>query len=208
MTTETIFYIAFWVLFGGVLAMRLYFSLRVRQAGERMMPDREAIERRGMFAVRVVMFLLLIGWLVLYGISPPWMGGLSVPFPDWLRWVGFAVGLASLALWTWTQAVLGKEWSPQLQLRGEHHLVTKGPYARVRHPLYTAMFGWGVGVALVTANWVFVILAVVISAGLVARVPREEQMMIEEFGEEYEAYMKRTGRFFPRWGTGGLPCRT
>lgn len=40
-------------------------------------------------------------------------GMLSVPFPDWLRWVGFAGGLASLALWTWTQAVLGKEWSPQ-----------------------------------------------------------------------------------------------
>jgi protein-S-isoprenylcysteine O-methyltransferase Ste14 len=146
MTTEAIFYSAFWVLFGGVLAMRLYFSLRVRQAGERVMPDREAIERegRGMFATRVVMFFLLIGWLVLYGINPPWMGGLSVPFPDWLRWVGFAVGFASLALWTWTQAVLGKEWSPQLQLRREHHLVTTGPYAWMRHPLYTGMFGWGV----------------------------------------------------------------
>jgi len=205
MTTETIFHIAFWVLFGGVLVMRLYFSLRVRQAGERVMPDREAVEREGraMFAVRVVMFFFLIAWLVLYAINPPWMGGLSAPFPGWLRWVGFVLGLVSLALWTWTQAVLGKEWSPQLQLRGEHHLVTTGPYARVRHPLYTAMFGWGVGVALVTANWVFVILAVAAIAGMMARVPREEQMMLEEFGEEYRAYMQRTGRFFPRWGARG-----
>jgi len=200
MTTEAIFHIAFWVLFGGVLVMRLYFSLWVRQAGERVMPDREAIEREGraMFAVRVVLFFLLIAWLVLYAINPPWMGVLSAPFPGWLRWAGFAVGLAGLALWMWTQAALGKEWSPQLQLRGEHHLVTTGPYARVRHPLYTAMLGWGVGVALVTANWVFVVLAVVVIVGMMARVPREEQMMIEEFGEEYRAYMKRTGRFFPR----------
>ena len=81
-----------------------------------------------MFAVRVVMFFLLLGWLALYAINPTWMGVLSVPFPDWLRWVGFALGLASLGFWSWTQVALGKEWSPQLQLREEHHLVTTGPY--------------------------------------------------------------------------------
>jgi hypothetical protein len=49
-------------LFGGVLVMRLYFSLRVRQAGERVMPDREAVEREGraLFVARVVMFFLPI----------------------------------------------------------------------------------------------------------------------------------------------------
>jgi len=200
MTTESIFRTAFWVLFGGVLVMRVYFSLRVRQAGERLMPNRAAIERegRGMFAVRVVAFFLLIALLVLYAFNSPWMRALSLPLPGWLRWVGFALGLASLALWTWTQATLGKEWSPQLQLRDEHHLVTTGPYARVRHPLYTAMLGYATSLALVTANGVFVFLAVAMIAGLLARVPREERMMLEEFGEEYKAYMQRTGRFFPK----------
>lgn len=200
MTTESIFHIAFWVLFAGVLAMRIYFALRVRRAGERVMPDRQAVEHEGraMFAVRVLMFFLLLGWLALYAINPPWMEVLSVPFPGWLRWVGFALGLASLGFWAWTQVALGKEWSPQLQLREEHHLVTTGPYTRIRHPLYTAMLGWGTSVALVTANWVFIVLAVVAIAALFARVPREEQMMIEEFGEEYKAYMQRTGRFFPK----------
>ena len=60
------------------------------------------------------------------------------------------------------------------------------------------MFGYGTGLALVTANWVFVVLAVAIIAGLFARVPKEEQMMIEEFGEEYKAYKQKTGRFFPK----------
>ena len=200
MAAESIFHIAFWVLFGGLLVMRVYFSLRVRQARERLMPDREAIERegRGMFGARVVAFLFLIVLLVLYALNSPWIEALSIPLPGWLRWAGFAVGLASLALWTWAQASLGKEWSPQLQLREEHHLVTTGPYARVRHPLYTAMLGMGTAFALVTANWVFVLLAVAMIAGLVARVPREEQMMLEQFGEEYKAYMQRTGRFLPR----------
>ena len=96
------------------------------------------------------------------------------------------------------QEALGKEWSPQLQLREEHHLVTTGPYARVRHPIYTAMFGYGTSLALVTANWVFLGLAVLVIGGLIARVPKEEQMMLEEFGEEYKAYIKNTGRFFPK----------
>lgn len=200
MTPESIFRIAFWTLFAGVFVMRVYFALQVRRAGERVMPDREAVQRegRGAFALRVVLFLLLVGWLVLYAINPPWLAVLSVPFPDWLRWVGFALGLAGLGFWSWTQVALGKEWSPQLQLREEHHLVTSGPYARIRHPLYTAMIGYGTGLALVTANWVFIVLAVVVIAGLFARIPREEQMMIGEFGEEYQAYMSRTGRLFPR----------
>ena len=200
MSTETIFRLAFWVLLAGVLVMRIAFALRVRRAGERVMPDRQAVERegKGMFAFRVLMGCLLLAWLVVYAINPPWLEALSVPLPDWLRWAGFALGLASLGLWTWTQVALGKEWSPQLQLRKEHHLVTTGPYARIRHPLYTAMIGYGTSLALVTANWFFVVFAITAIAGLFARIPKEEQMMIKEFGEEYKAYMQRTRRFFPK----------
>ncbi len=200
MTTESIFHAAFWILFIGVFVMRIFFALRVRRAGERVMPDREAVARegRGMFAVRVVLFFLLIGWLALYATNPSWMETLSIPFPDWLRCAGFALGLTSLGFWSWVQVVLGKEWSPQLQLREEHHLVTKGPYSRIRHLLYTGMLGCGISLALVTANWVFLVLAVAVIAGLFVRVPKEEQMMVEEFGEEYKSYMQRTGRFFPK----------
>lgn len=165
------------------------------------MPDREAIQRegRGAFGVRVLLlFFLLLARLVLYAINPPRIGVLASAFPDWLRWLGFALRLVMLALLTWSQAVLGKQWSAQLLLREGHHLVTTGPYARVRHPVYAATAGWAVSLALLTANWVFVLLIVPTIVGLVSRVPREEQMMIEEFGEEYKAYMLRTGRFFPK----------
>jgi protein-S-isoprenylcysteine O-methyltransferase Ste14 len=200
MSAESIFHAAFWIQVGLMMLVRVYFSLQVRRGGERLMPDQEAIQRegRGAFAARVLMFFLLVAWLVLYAVNPPWMGVLMVPFPGWLRWLGFALGLAGLGLLAWTQAALGKEWSPQLQLRQEHHPVTTGPYARVRHPLYTAGMGWMGGLALLTANWVFIALVVVVIAGLVVRVPKEEQMMIEQFGDEYRAYMGRTGRFFPK----------
>jgi protein-S-isoprenylcysteine O-methyltransferase Ste14 len=200
MTPNATFRIVFWVLLGLVLVMRVYFTSQTRRAGERVLPDQAAIQREGkvVFATRVVLFCLLIGFLALYAVRPDWVETLSIPIPDWLRWAGFILGLGSLALWTWVQAVLGKQWSAQLQLRGEHRLVTTGPYARVRHPLYTAMFGYALSLALVTANWIFVILTLAIIFGLAARVSREEQMMIEAFGEEYRAYMHTTGRFFPK----------
>jgi protein-S-isoprenylcysteine O-methyltransferase Ste14 len=202
MATESAFHVAFWVLLAGVLAMRVYFGLQVRRAGERVMPDRQAVDREGRaaFAVRVVMGLFLGAWLALYAISPAWMETLSVPFPRWLRWVGFALGLVSLGFWTWTQVALGRQWSPQLQLRERHRLVTTGPYARIRHPLYTAMFGYSVCLALVTANWVLVVFALLAIVVTALRVPREEKMMIDRFGEEYEAYMRKSGRFLPKLG--------
>ena len=200
MTTESIFHIAFWGLFGGLLVMRVYFSLRVRRAKERLMPDREAIERegRGMFAARVVAFLFLIVLLALYALNSPWIEALSIPLPGWLRWAGFALGIFAVVLWSWAQIHLDTQWSAQLQLKDNHRLVTTGPYARIRHPLYTGMFGWCVSLPLLTANWIFLGICALSLAGLLWRVPKEEQMMIEAFGDEYKAYMQRTGRFFPK----------
>jgi protein-S-isoprenylcysteine O-methyltransferase Ste14 len=200
MTQESVFRIAFWILFGGILVMRVYFSYKVRQAGERLMPDRQAIEQEGriLFAIRVLLFFVMLAIVALFAIRSTWTEALSVPLPVWLRWTGFILGLASLALWFWVQVVLGKEWSPQLQLRQEHHLITRGPYAWVRHPMYTAMFGIGAAFALVSANWIFIAFAALVIGGSIIRAPREEQMMLAEFGEEYRAYMQRTGRFFPK----------
>jgi protein-S-isoprenylcysteine O-methyltransferase Ste14 len=200
MNTESIFRTVFWVLFGGLMVMQVYFASRVRQAGERVKADRQAIEREGWWyaVVRAIGSLSLIAFLVLYGINPPWLGVLSVPFPDWLRWTGVTLGAVSFVLYAWSQATLGKAWSPHLQMREEHQLVTTGPYARIRHPIYLALIGFLTGIALVTANWFFIVLLVVSIVVLALRIPKEEQMMVEDFGEEYKVYMQRTGRLFPK----------
>ena len=201
MTEQTMFRIAFVILLAGILAMRGYFMWKVRRAGERLMPDREAVEREGgsaVLALRIVVFLIFMAFLVMYIVGMAWIDFFSFPLPAWLRWTGFALGLLSLAFWTWTQVALDTRWSAQLQLRAEHQLVTGGPYARIRHPLYAAMFAWAIALALLTANWLFVALAVLSIAGTLVRVPKEERMMLEAFGDEYQAYMQRTGRFLPK----------
>lgn len=93
---------------------------------------------------------------------------------------------------------LGANWSNTLELREGHALVTRGIYARVRHPMYVALLLHGVGQAMVVPNWVagpsFLVPFVVLVA---VRLGAEEQMMREQFGAEYDAYAGATARLVP-----------
>ncbi len=201
MTSEPVYRMAFGIVLFALLAMRVYFMIRVRRSGGRITPDEQAVQReggRGIFILRVVAFFALIAFLGMYFTGAAWINAFSFFLPAWLRWAGFGLGLAAVLFWTWTQIHLDTQWSAQLQLRENHHLVTSGPYAYIRHPLYAGMFGWAVALALLTANWIFVAVCVLTIAGLMWRVPKEEQMMIAAFGDEYKAYLQRTGRYWPR----------
>lgn len=202
MTSETAYRIAFFFLLVALLAMRIYFMVKVRRTGGRIMPDEQAVQReggRGALIFRVVMFFALIVFLAMYFLGAAWIDAFLIPLAGWLRWTGFALGAIAVIFWIWTQIHLDTQWSAQLQLKGNHHLVTTGPYAYVRHPLYLAMMGWGVAAALLTANWIIIAMCVLAIAGVLWRVPKEEQMMVEAFGDEYKAYMRRTGRFTPKF---------
>ncbi len=201
MTPEAVFRLAFFVLLLALLAMRVYFMVKVRRSGGRLTPDDQAVEReggRGFLILRIVLFFALIAFLVMYLIGSAWIDAFLFTLPAWLRWAGFALGILAVFLWSWAQIHLDTQWSAQLQLKENHHLVTTGPYARIRHPLYTGMFGWCASLPLLTANWIFLAICAISLAGLLWRVPKEEQMMIEAFGDEYKAYMQHTGRFFPK----------
>jgi protein-S-isoprenylcysteine O-methyltransferase Ste14 len=195
-----IYRIAFFIVLGLMLSVRLYFNFRLRQSGEGFMPDREAVQHEGvgLFALRVVLFFVLVAILLLYAFNHAWMRALDFSLPGWMRWLGFAIGLLSISLIIWIQLELGRQFSPQLQIRQEHQLIKRGPYAHIRHPLYTALFSFGLSLALLTANWFFVAFFFIFLVGLLMRVPKEERMLLEQFGNEYETYMLHTGRFFPK----------
>jgi protein-S-isoprenylcysteine O-methyltransferase Ste14 len=200
MDARLMYRIAFFILLGVLLVVRMVFNLRLRQQGEHVMPDREAIRNEGigLFVARVILFFVLIAILVLYAIDHAWMKALEFTLPAWIRWIGFSIGLLSIVFLSWTELELGRQFSPQLQLREKHKLITSGPYSRIRHPLYTAIDGFGLSLALVSGNWLFVAFFLVCLIGLWYRVPKEERMMLDQFGEEYQVYMQRTGSFFPK----------
>jgi len=196
---EPLFRIAFWSVFAGMIVMQAYFALEVRRAQSGLAPRKTpGREGKACAVVRAVRSLALVVFLVLYAGAPLRVRVLSVPFPEWLRWVGIALGVISLALYAWSRATLGRAWSSPLQTHEEQHLVTTGPYARIRHPIYLALLGFLTSIALIATNGFLIVVLAFSMVDLSLRMPTEEQMMIEKFGEDYRAYMQKTGRLLPR----------
>ena len=150
-----------------------------------------------LFGLRLSGFPWFIGAIV-WMIDSQRMTWSSMPIPVWLRWVGVTIAwCAGLLLW-WTFHNLGKNLTDTVVTRRDHFLVTSGPYRYVRHPFYLsfALIIFSGGLAM--ANW-FILLAGFIPFGfMVARTRIEEAKLVERFGVEYQEYMLRVGRFFPR----------
>lgn len=124
----------------------------------------------------------------------------DITMPQSLRMAGAIVALLSLWLFYEVHKTLGKNWSPVLDIRENHTLVREGPYKRIRHPMYTQIWIWVFAQHFITANWIVGLTGIVSWAILYfIRVPREEEMMVEEFGEAYLEYKKQTGRVFPKF---------
>jgi protein-S-isoprenylcysteine O-methyltransferase Ste14 len=107
-------------------------------------------------------------------------------------------GARGCVLAYWVFQTLGKNITPTVETREKHELVTGGPYRWVRHPLYTDGSSFFVSLSLVAASWFMGLASVVVLAMLLTRLPKEEEKLIERFGDEYRAYMRRTGRLLPR----------
>ncbi len=145
--------------------------------------------------------LAFVGGLLLpiFYLFTPWLAFADYRLPAWAPWCGTFVMLAALWLFWRSHADLGQNWSISLEIRKGHQVVKNGVYRSVRHPMYAAilLFSLAQGLLLenLLAGWSgFVAIALM----YFVRVPREEQMMCEYFGQEYRDYMQQTGKLFPR----------
>jgi protein-S-isoprenylcysteine O-methyltransferase Ste14 len=120
------------------------------------------------------------------------------PFVPAIAWLGLPVLCAALFLFHRSHADLGRNWSASLKVREAHTFVTTGAYRHVRHPMYSSFFALGLAQLLLLPNWCAGV-AGLAGAGIlfVLRVCREEQMMLELFGEKYRSYMACTKRVIP-----------
>lgn len=117
-----------------------------------------------------------------------------------IRWAGAVIMIVSLWLFLRSHIDLGKNWSVSLELRQGHQLVSNGVYRWVRHPMYASLWLWGLAQGMMLGNWLAGWSMLPAFAAMYwIRMPREEQMMCEEFGEDYREYARRTGRLFPRF---------
>jgi protein-S-isoprenylcysteine O-methyltransferase Ste14 len=117
----------------------------------------------------------------------------------WIGWLGAPTFAVALWLFWRSHKDLGKNFSISTETREEQTLVTTGVYKKIRHPMYTAHLIWAVAQAMLLQNWLagpsFFVASILL---YIRRIPREEEMMIKEFGKEYEDYMEKTGRLLPK----------
>jgi protein-S-isoprenylcysteine O-methyltransferase Ste14 len=152
-----------------------------------------------LFAALLRMVALVLWLSVLaYLISPRLISFAAMPLPAWLRWCGGGGGLLGACLMLWTMSTLGKNLTDTVVVRKEATLVTHGPYRWVRHPFYVTAAVLMASVTVLTANWLIGLTSVIVLAFLAVRTPREEQMLLAHFGDDYRRYMLKTGRFIPR----------
>ncbi|UCE15768.1 MAG: isoprenylcysteine carboxylmethyltransferase family protein [Candidatus Bathyarchaeota archaeon] len=204
MDSELVFSILFLVLFLLGTAIRGYYTRKVRATRKKRsirerFKDTAQVEGKFGAILLMVQGVYLIIALHLYLIFSSWLVWSKLPIPDWLRWLGVGVGMISLPFLTWVQHVLGKHWTVSLELREDHKLVTSDPYRWVRHPMYTVHLVYFLTWVLVSANLFLLINYLLTIILMVVRIPKEEQMMLDQFGHEYRAYMKRTRRLLPRF---------
>jgi protein-S-isoprenylcysteine O-methyltransferase Ste14 len=141
--------------------------------------------------------LALMLSVLAYLVNPSWMRWSSLDLPRWLRWSGAGLGAVSLAVAMWIFRTIGKNITSTVQTREQHELITGGPYRWVRHPLYTVGTSFFVSLSLLAANWFMGLASLSVLVMLLIRLPKEEEKLIEHFGDEYRAYIERTGRLLP-----------
>lgn len=146
-------------------------------------------------------FAAFAGWQVipLIYVFASWLSFADYELPAWLGWIGAAIFGCALSLLWRAYADLGGNWSPKIEISEGQKLVTQGVYRYIRHPIYAGIWLWAVAHPLLLQNWIAGWMMLALFLPLYAiRVPREEQMMLEHFGEDYRAYVQRTGRLLPR----------
>lgn len=109
-----------------------------------------------------------------------------------------ALVLTAVILFVSSSRAMGKNWSLVARAREDHQLVTSGPFALVRHPIYTGLFAWLIAMAIAFGHHRGLILGVPLYwIGTWVRVVREERLLRAQFGADYDAYAARVKRFVP-----------
>lgn len=199
MPPETPFRIAVVAVMVLTSTITLYHRLQAASSGEKISRKDEGF----LFAIVLRLSgLCLIVATIAYVAFPSFVQWASFPLPLWFRWLGIVTGILCSALMYWTLNSLGRNLTDTVVTRAEATLITDGPYRWVRHPFYVTAALLMASVTVLAANWLIGASSVLVMGLLAVRTPKEEQMLIERFGQQYRDYMAKTRRFFPRISSG------
>jgi protein-S-isoprenylcysteine O-methyltransferase Ste14 len=143
---------------------------------------------------------LLIAGLLLWVTPIPGGGVLFerfMPHTYFTYWTGTLILALGLAFSVWARTYLGRNWSATVTVKEDHELIRGGPYAGVRHPIYTGLLLGFIGTAIVRGEWRGVLAVLIAFVALWRKLRLEERWMSETFGEQYRLYREHTAALIP-----------
>ena len=126
------------------------------------------------------------------------LGRSIVPPSLVIAYIGFVMSLAGMAIAVWARISLGQYWSDKIVLKVDHRLIRSGPYARMRHPIYSGVLLGIAGTAVVVNQWRGVLAFVLLFTNYLIKAKREENILAAAFPEEFADHKSRAGFLLPR----------
>ena len=170
-------------------------------------------QRRESGANRLLTIALTIPvavFLALRGPWPHWLGARFLPDTMIVYWLGLLTVIAGLAFAIWARVYLGRNWSGIVTVKENHELVRGGPYAIVRHPIYTGLLLAILGTAIVFGEWRGLLALCFLTIAFLFKLRREERFMEESFPDTYPSYRAQVPALIPLFrgaDPGGGPSR-
>lgn len=151
------------------------------------------VGRQKYFLMALMPVSLALIWLLPHGDRHGWLTFDA----GWLRYLGLGLNTIGMSVMLTALHNLGKQYSGYITLQEDHKLVQHGIYGFIRHPIYLRALLSGIGTPLIFRSWLVfpMFLLMVIFVGV--RIRQEEKLLTDQFGEEFEAYCKRTWQLVP-----------
>jgi len=146
-------------------------------------------------SILAVVFLLLFWNRAAVG----FLGARFLPEVALVEYLGFALTLIGLTLALWARIHLGQYWSDKVVLKFDHQLVRTGPYAYMRHPIYSGVLLGVLGTALVLGQWRGLLAFIILLINYSIKAKKEEQILSGRFSDQFREHQNLAGFLLPRF---------
>ena len=188
-------------IFTAIYFVAIVIEMIIRAPLNKRRKQEKISDRRVTGQEKTLLGLLFLGVFIVPIVyaATDWLDFADYTLPTWAAWLGVLFLAGAIFVFWRAHADLGLNWSPTLEIREKHQLITQGIYGVIRHPMYASQWLWVIAQPLLLQNWIagFINLLVFIPFYFL-RVKAEEQLMLDSFGPEYQHYRKTTGGVLPK----------
>jgi protein-S-isoprenylcysteine O-methyltransferase Ste14 len=180
-----------WALFG------MYWLIAARR-GKTARSGESTSESPAYRLARLLLLAITFALLFAKWTAVGFLGQRFLPDAPSIACIGLALALAGMAIAMWARIHLGQYWSDKVVLKVDHQLIGSGPYARMRHPIYSGVLLGVAGTALVVGEWRGVLAFLLLLTNYAVKANREEKILAGAFAESFPEHKRRAGFLLPR----------